>query len=492
MKVLFATSEIYPLNKTGGLGDVAYFLPKTLKKMGLDVRIIIPGFPKVINKVEKLKPVLTLENTFGAKKITVYKGTLPNSNLEVYVVKAPEYFDRYGNPYVDTAGIPWGDNFLRYALFSYITASFALGVTKDLFIPDIIHANDWQTALIAPYLHYFKSDEDYQDKILTTSVLTIHNLAHQGIFHKEAFASLELPENYFSIDGLEFYNKVNFLKGGIAFADKVTTVSPNYLEEIQTESYGIGLDGLIRAKNTKFFGILNGVDYSVWDPKNDKLIYKPYSFETIKDKQINKTKLKEEIQLSNKNKLLFGLISRLADQKGIDLVINAIPNIIEKGGQVAILGQGKKEYENKLLQLTQKYPDDIFVCLNYDEELAHKIFAASDIVMIPSRFEPCGLTQLYSIKYGTIPLARATGGLSDTIEDATLQSVLNNTATGLLFNFATYEDFNNAIKRAFDIYKDKKIWLAMQKRGMKQDFSWKKSAQSYIDLYNTQLDLDIN
>lgn len=492
MKALYVTSEIFPLNKTGGLGDVSAFLPPALKNAGVDIRIFIPGFPEVLDGVNQLKPVLELENIFTIKKATVFKGYLKKTGLPVYVLKAPEFFTRFGNPYIDSSGHEWGDNYLRFALFSYIGAAFSTGITSDNFIPDVIHCNDWHTGLLPAYLKMFKEDKDFKDKINTAAIYTIHNLMYQGVYDADYFKDLAFPEKYLSPDGIEFYGNISFMKSGIYFADKITTVSPTYAEEIQTEQFGCGYEGLLNLKKDYLTGILNGVDYDVWNPETDKHIDTNYSVLNIPHKEKNKIDLMKTVGLDNQSKKpLLGFIGRITEQKGLDLLLEVIPDIVNLEGQLIILGMGDKKLEAKIKEKAEEFSEYIKFINEKNEKLAHKIIAGSDIILIPSKFEPCGLIQLYAFKYGTIPLAARTGGLADTIIDANLQTVLNKTANGFLFDFPLGSDLKNTISKAFTVYKDQKMWLTMQKRAMKQNFSWEKAANEYLDLYNTQLNLEV-
>lgn len=453
IKVLFCSSEVLPFVKTGGLADVSGSLPLALEKLGVNIIITMPKY-KGIDK-----------NT-----------TILGKNIKVYFIENDAYFLRdglYGNKNID-----FPDNLERFAYYS----RKSLEIIKEIgFKPDIIHSNDWQSALIPIYLkNIFTKDEFYKE---IKTIFTIHNLAYQGIFLKEEFSKLGLDWGLFNINGLEYYDKINLMKGAIIFSDKVNTVSPTYAKEIQSAEYGSGLNGLLTAYADKLSGILNGLDYSLWDPLKDKFIAKRYSFATLRDKYINKIALQKESGLTPNERIpLFGLISRLVDQKGLDILAGCLDEMLKKNLQFVLLGTGDQKYHQLFEEVKKNYPDKISVRLGYDAALAQKIYAGSDIFLMPSRYEPCGLGQIISLKYGTAPLVRKTGGLADTIID-----VSTNPATGNGFVFTEYSSVEllKAIERALSFYEDKTLWKSIIHRGMNADFSWKASAKKYLELYKS-------
>lgn len=488
MKTLFVTSELFPYNKTGGLGDVCAWLPRALKKAGIDIRYIMPAFPSILQQFTELTPVYKFENKFKAKEINIYKGTIKGNPIKFYLVEAPEFFLRAGSPYSDTCGNPWGDNYLRYACFSWVAAQFADGKIDD-WTPDVIHANDWMTGLVPVYLEILKRKNP---DIKTSSVITIHNLAFQGVYPFSIYEDLDIPNYMFNEDGLEFYRQVSFLKGGISFADKITTVSPTYASEIQTNEFGCGLQGTLVKRRDALTGILNGVDYSIWNPETDKNIKENYNQTTVaQGKKINKEYLQSKLGILKNSKVpLFGILSRLTEQKGIDILIDSIPAILMNNVQLVIMGTDQGNYLPRLKNIARQYPEQ-FAVVDFDEDFSHQVIAGCDVLINPARFEPCGLTQMFAMRYGTIPFTRKTGGLADSIIDANFQNtIVSNTATGFLFDNYSVHDFIYGINRILNTFKnEKKIWDRIIKQAMNQNFSWDKSAAEYIDLYNTQLNL---
>ena len=487
MKTLFVTSELFPFNKTGGLGDVCAWLPRSLKKAGIDIRYLMPAFPSILQNFTELTQVAKFDNKFKAKEINVYQGTMKGNSIKFYLVDAPELFLRAGSPYSDVCGNPWGDNHIRYACFSWIASQFATGKI-DNWTPDVFHVNDWMTALTPAYLEVLKRKDA---NIKTASILTIHNLAFQGIYPFSVYEDLDLPNYMFNEDGIEFYRQISFLKAGISFADKITAVSPSYAMEIQTNEYGCGLQSSLIKRKDAITGILNGIDYSVWNPETDKLIKANYSKNTLANKKINKEYLQQKAGILKNGKLpLFGVLNRFTEQKGMDILIEAIPAIMMNNIQLVVMGTDQGNYLPRLQNIAKQYPEQ-FAVLDFDEDFSHQLIAGIDVLINPSRFEPCGLTQMFAMKYGTIPFARRTGGLADTIIDANFQNtIVNNIATGFLFDNYSVHDFIYGINRVLNTFKnEKKIWENIKKQAMNQNFSWDKSAAEYIDLYNTQLNL---
>ncbi len=473
-----AVSEMVPYVKTGGLADVAGSLPVVLSEMGHDCHTFLPAYRAVkqkwFGKAKKISEVLV---PVGGRN---EKGTIwqyrDHPCHAVYFVEHDGFFDRselYG-----TSDGDFPDNAKRFIFFSraVLEALRSAAVPK----PDIIHAHDWQTALIPVYLKKKYANESTFSG--TRSVLTVHNLAYQGVFEKETLPELDLPWELFQIDKMEFWGKINFLKGGLVFADWLTTVSPTYAREIQTPDYGAGLDGLLRNRAASITGILNGLDIKEWGPEADAFLWKKYSSVDLEGKIYNKRELQKDRGLENSEEmLLLGLVGRLADQKGLDIILQAIPEILERPLQLIILGTGSREYHEKLIQLAKQFPKKISVEIGFNNQLAHRIYAGADAFLMPSRFEPCGLGQLISFRYGTIPIVRKTGGLADTVKDI---SEFPAEGSGFVFSNYSGRDLANAMGRAISIFQDKSKWAALVRRVMNLDFSWKRSAEAYVNLYH--------
>ena len=479
-KILFASSEVHPLIKTGGLADVSGSLPISLQKRGHDLRVILPAYSQCLKKLSDAKIVATLKLDGFHLPVDILESTLPGSNLILWLLKSPQHFEREGGPYGSDDGEDWKDNAARFSLFSRAIAALAMNEAGLDWQADILHCNDWQTGL-APALI---STRAHRPK----TVFTIHNLAYQGLYPRSTFTALDLPKSLWHSDGLEFYDMLSFMKGGLIYSDHITTVSPTYAQEICTYEYGYGLEGLLsnRAKQGDLTGILNGIDHDEWNPKTDTLLKKRYSAKTLRDKRINKIAVQHHFSLPEKEgTLVLGLISRLVSQKGVDLTLDAMAKLLELGAniQLACLGSGDKQYEQELRVLRARYPDKVGVDIGYNEALAHQIEAGADVFLMPSRFEPCGLNQLYSLRYGTLPIVRSTGGLTDSIVDASPENLKEDIATGFKFDEATAEELEVAVQRAITLFQRPRIWRKMMITAMKQDFSWEQSSQSYQDLY---------
>lgn len=476
MKILFASSEAHPLVKTGGLADVSGALPRALRNLGHDVRLVIPGYQSVLEDNSNLKPVASLTLASARGSIRLLCGKLPESRVPLYVVDAPHYFNRPGNPYTGPDGNDWPDNAERFAAFARAVVAIALNRADLDWRPDMVHCNDWQTGLVPAFLSEFPARP--------ATVFTIHNLAYQGLFSYGTFQALDLPAAWWSSEALEFYGQLSFIKGGIVFADWITTVSPTYADEIRTPAFGCGLDGLLKHRADKLTGILNGVDYKVWSPGSDKLIPHAYNARAISGKAKNKADLQSDLNLPQKPQLpLLAHIGRLVPQKGVDLILDVLPDLMDRRLQLVILGTGDSTLESALKSASHKYPDKLAVSLTYNEALAHRIEAGADMFLMPSRFEPCGLNQIYSLRYGTVPVVRRTGGLADTVTDANIESLQTATANGFRFEEPTAPALLDAIDRALALYPQTAVWRRLIAAGMRQDFSWKKSAQRYLDLY---------
>jgi len=472
MRILFATSEARPLIKTGGLADVSGALPAALREIGLDCRLLLPGYPAVLAGVKKPKPVCGLSGLPGDSVATLLEATMPDNGVPLYILDAPELFRREGGPYQDVAGHDHPDNALRFAVFSKAAALLASNNSPLAWRPQLLHCNDWQTGLAPAYLRLAGQT--------TPSVMTVHNLAYQGIFPPSDLATVELPLESFSLNGVEYYGNLSFLKAGLYYADRLTTVSPTYAEEIRQPALGMGMQGLLTTRGDDLLGILNGIDAGEWNPASDIHLPCKFSSRALAGKKQCKLKLQQDLNLEpGKDTPLFGIIARLAHQKGLDLIHTVAEGILHRGGQIALLGTGEKTLEAAFRELGAKHPGRVAAVIGYDEGLSHRIEAGSDVFLMPSRFEPCGLNQLYSLRYGTIPIVHATGGLKDTVEDG---------VTGFVFHEPTAHALWVAIERALHAYADAKIWQRMLRAGMNRDFSWEKSAREYAALYRGLLE----
>ena len=455
MRVLFVTPECAPLTKTGGLGDVSAALPAALRAQGLDVRTLIPGYREVLAG----EPAARLE-VLGFECRVLEAGTL-------LVLDCPELYVRDGGPYQTHEGQDWEDNALRFGVLSKAAALLGTPRSPLGWRPDVVHCHDWPAALAPAYLHF--------EPQRAATVMTVHNLAFQGNFDSALLERLELPHASFHLEGLEFHGRLSFLKGGLAYADAITTVSPSYAREIQGEALGCGLDGLLRQRREALTGILNGIDVAQWDPAADPRIAQPYDTHTLEAKAANKAALQRCMGLRLEEDLpLLGMVSRLTHQKGSDLVAEAVDELAAMPAQLAVLGKGERAQEEALRALAARHPGSVAVQVGFDEDLAHAIEAGADLFLMPSRFEPCGLNQMYSQRYGTPPVARATGGLIDTIADG---------VTGFLFEGAEPAALTAAVRRALAAYRDPARWQRIQRAGMARDFSWGAAARRYADLY---------
>ena len=489
MKVLYACSEIYPLLKTGGLADVSAALPPALQHSGCDVRILLPGFPDILAGIKNLDTssgaVLNLPRGYGPELPTdaaakIVRAELPNG-LACYVLDAPACFDRPGNPYLNPDGQAWADNAQRFALFSWAAACLGQGLDTR-WQPDILHCHDWHTGLAPLYLSLPQGSEGAR----AASVFTIHNLAYQGLFPAEVFATLGLPDDLFGIDGIEFYHQVSFMKAGLQFADRITTVSPSYAREILTHEQGSGLEGVLRSRSAVLSGILNGVDYLVWNPAHDAVLKQTFDWRSSGRKKNAKTQLQTLMGLQLRpDTLVLGVVSRLTEQKGLHLLAAILEDVVSQGAQLALIGGGDPAIEQAFVQAAKKYPGQVAVRIGYDESLAHSIIAGADVVVVPSRFEPCGLTQLYGLRYGTLPLVRRIGGLADTVLDASPEHLLDGTACGVVFDDFSVDGLRAALQRTQSLYAQPAVWKTVQKRAMQLRFDWRVAAEQYLALYTS-------
>lgn len=479
LKILFVTSEIHPLVKTGGLGDVSAALPAALQQAGVDVRVLIPAYPQIMAGAEDKKEIATLPGLPGEDAVRLVSGTLPGSGITLLIVDYPPYYDRSGGPYQDRTGRDWPDNARRFGLLSHVGALLGCHRSPLAWHPDIVHCNDWQGGLVPAYLHYREGKK-------AATVMALHNLAYQGIFPPATMKKLGLPPASFSIHGVEYYGNLSFLKAGLFYADHITTVSPTYADEIQHEPLGFGMQGLLASRRDRLTGILNGIDVHDWNPQTDRHLARNYGTTTLADKQDNKRALQRRLMLQPSPRApLLAVVSRITHQKGLDLLLEIAPALLETPAQLALLGSGEAELEQAFASFAARHPGKVSAVIGFDEALSHQLEAGADIFLMPSRFEPCGLNQMYSMRYGTPPVVHATGGLADSVVDASPKNIRNGCATGFVFRRFAPEDFLHTVQRAVAAYHDKKLWHALQRNGMRQDFSWEKSAQAYVELYRS-------
>ena len=472
MKILFVAPEGLPYSKTGGLADVIEGLPRALAEMGHEIAVLLPRY-----RGNKATSVILSSVTIALGNRLRFPALVEGKAVEgvrYFFVDDPEYFDR-AQLYGDRNG-DYPDNAERFAEFSRAAIEFV----KRVWLPDVIHCHDWQAALV-PLLLRTQHANDPAVRSLP-SVLTIHNLAYQGVFPRTALESIGLPPQLFTMDSLEFYGRMNYLKGGLIYADYLTTVSRRYAKEIQTPEYGAGLEGVIRGRGERLVGILNGVDYGIWSPESDPLIAQNYSVHNMTGKKACKKDVLAQFKLSEEplDRPLIGIISRFVDQKGFDLIVEISEQLARETVSIIALGTGQAVYEKALKAFAEKHPGKVAVKVGFDNALAHKIEAGADIFLMPSRFEPCGLNQIYSLRYGTVPVVRATGGLDDTVQDF---SASNGAGTGFKFEEYSGERLLDAVRRALATFCDGKSWQALQANGMSKDFSWKTSAAAYVTLY---------
>jgi starch synthase len=477
LKILFATSEIHPLIKTGGLADVAASLPRALAKLGHDIRIILPAYPSVLRQAIEVGMKELTRCFLDDQEVILWQTRLPGTRMKVLLIDFPAFSDREGNPYCGADGHDWPDNARRFYDFSRITRLIALNKLSQDWQPDIVHCNDWQTGLVPALLA--------EDEPRPATVFTIHNLAYRGLFSRQTFDELRLPLHWWNSESLEFYDQLAFMKGGLVYADRITAVSPGYAREIQTATQGWGLEGLLYHRRDVLRGILNGIDCDEWNPGSDKYIAHNYNRRTLQNKQKNKLALQAQSGLTISEKIpLLGFIGRMVDQKGIDLILALLPKFLaEERGQCIILGSGMPNYETAFTALANQYPQSLSVCIGYNEALAHQIEAGADIFLMPSAFEPCGLNQLYSLRYGTVPIVHGVGGLADSVKNYSDQQ--SSDANGFVFFDYTQQAFELTLEHATQVYENKPEWQRLQLNGMNENLSWTKSAQEYVDLYQS-------
>ena len=472
MKVLHVSAELYPLVKVGGLGDVMGALPQALKSLGVDVRVLMPSYPGVMNGIRFDGETARVPSVPGFGEARLLHGRT-HEDIPIYVLDIPAFYDRPGGPYEES-----GDSHFKFAALAWAAAHLGMHGDGRHWKPRIVHCHDWQSGLAPAYLAFAGSPRP-------ATVVNIHNLAYQGIYPGSLLADLNLPPAAFHMEGVEFLGKINFLKAGLAYADRIVTVSPTYAREIQRPEWGWYLEGLLAKRSGDLVGILNGADYGIWSPAHSPYLSFHYDLPGLSGKKICKNLLQRELDLEeNPDAPLFTVISRLAPQKGLDMVLDNAEHLISLGAQLAILGTGEPALEDGFRKAAAARPDQVAVRVGFDEGLAHRFLAGADALLMPSRQEPCGLTQIYALRFGTLPVVRKTGGLADTVVDASPEALAGGTATGFVFEPENAWVLGETIGRACALYRqDPHGWADVQRRAMRQDFSWKASAGHYLELY---------
>lgn len=494
LRVLYVCAEVYPLLKTGGLADVSAGLPPALTARGLDVQLLLPAFPAIAAGVQSTGEPIPLPaggsaglpvglgphaDTAGATRPWLQAGHVRTSGQPVWLLHAPALFDRTGNPYVNEQGQAWPDSAQRFAWLGWAAALLGSGWHPG-WRPEVVHGHDWHTGLAFAYL---RGLQPYPTTRPAT-VFTIHNLAYQGVFDASVRHELGLPDNLFHIQGLEFHGQLSFMKAGLVYSQAITTVSPTYAREITEAEQGCGLDGVLRERRDRLHGILNGVDDAVWNPASDPFVQPGYSAGHLRGKARAKGRLQQRLLLKKRPRaLLFAVVSRLTEQKGLHLLPAVVDELVACGGQLVVLGTGDELIEQALRHCAQRHPGQVAVHVGYSEELSHIVIAGADVIMLPSRFEPCGLTQLYGLRYGTLPLVRGVGGLADTVTDCSLENLDDGHATGFVFHHLSATDLRAAVRRAFALQRRPETWASVQAAGMAQRLDWAHAAERYEQVY---------
>ncbi|MEN9842628.1 MAG: hypothetical protein RLZZ612_457 [Pseudomonadota bacterium] len=513
-RVLFVCAEVFPLLKTGGLADVCAALPRALDQEGADVRLLLPAFPSMVAGVTPedapmslplghpptppgsigIGPQTATPPAWGRPPLPslsadvraqatpwLQRGRMKHNGQLVYLLHAPALFGREGHPYVDAQGQAWADAPLQFAWLGWAAALIGLGHDPQ-WCPTVVHGHDWHSGLAAPYLHLLHQKQPHSAR--PTTVFTVHNLAYQGVCSPQWREALGIPDELFHLNGLEFHHQLSFIKGGLCYSDHLTTVSPRYAQEITQEEQGCGLDGVLRHRQDRLEGILNGVDEHVWHPAHDAHVQPGYDRHHLLGKSLAKARVQAELGLEPRpNALLCVVVSRLTEQKGLHLLPDIIHELVQRGGQLAVLGSGDAAIESALSACVQQHPTHMALRLGYDEALAHRLIAGGDVILVPSRFEPCGLTQLYGLRYGTLPLVRAVGGLADTVTDCSLEHLADGTATGFVFQQLHAQDLLAALRRALVLWRRPSEWQTVQRQGMTQRHDWQQAARAYMRLY---------
>ncbi len=469
INTLSVTSECVPLIKTGGLADVAGALPKALNKNGIAVRTLLPGYPAVLKAVKSPSTLKVIDDCFGGSA-QLLAGT--HQELDLLILDAPHLYNRDHGIYLDNNGEDWPDNIERFAALSRVAADIANGLVDD-WQPDIVHCHDWQAGLTPYYMKVNNSK--------AKSIMTIHNIAFQGIAPARKRRALSILPKDFNPEGVEYFGNISTLKAGLMYADKLTTVSPTYAQELMTHEFGMGMEGVLRYRKNDFMGILNGIDESIWSPEVDTEII---NYKSPRGKNLNKIKLQKEFNLSKAKGPLCVVVSRLSEQKGLDILLEALPTLLSRDGQLILLGSGDSWLENEFRNIPHP---NVSVFIGYDEKLSHRMIAGADAILVPSRFEPCGLTQLYGLRYGTLPVVSSTGGLADTVVSASPAAIASQVATGIQFNPITPLALSQALSKLCDLYEQPKLWSKLQRNAMKQSVGWEDSGHSYARLYKELL-----
>jgi starch synthase len=476
IEVVSVASEAYPLIKTGGLADVTGALPGALSRQGVNMRVLLPGYPPVMSALGEGRIVADLVDFFGGPGQLVVGRS---HGLDVIAIEAPHLYNRPGNPYVSPDRKDWPDNALRFAALSFAAYEIGRGIIDD-YRPDILHCHDWQAGLTPAYVAF-----NAPTRVKT--IMTVHNIAFQGHFGWDVFNSLKLDYRAAQEGAIEYFGGIGYLKAGLQTADAITTVSPTYANEIKTAAYGMGLEGLLQSRADVVSGILNGIDDEAWDPMRDPALPQVFGHDSTEQRTTNRAAIAERFGIDHSPGPLFSVVSRLTWQKGLDMLVEIADDVVAMGGKLVVLGSGDAEIENGLRGAAMRHPGKIGIVTGYDERLSHLIQGGADVMLVPSRFEPCGLTQLYGLRYGCVPLVSRVGGLADTVIDANEMAVEAGVATGIVFAPATTEALRDAIKRAVALYGRPKVWRKMQRRGMKSDVSWDLSADKYAKLYEKLL-----
>ncbi|KAA0972704.1 glycogen synthase GlgA [Aureimonas fodinaquatilis] len=476
MSVLSVASEVYPLVKTGGLADVAGALPQALNRLGGDVRTLLPAYPDVLSELDGVHSEHMLGDLFGGSARILSANA---HGLDLLLLDAPHLYDRPGGPYVGVNGYDHPDNWARFAALGKAAAAIGFGALPG-WQPNLVHAHDWQAALAPVYLAM-------DGRARPSTVVTIHNLAFQGAFPHAIFSALGLPDSAWSIAGVEYYGTVGYLKGGLHAADMITTVSPTYATEILTPAGGMGLDGLLRGRSGQLHGIVNGVDVETWNPATDRQIASNYSLSDLPRREANKRALEQEFGFEQDDSPILAVVSRLTWQKGLDILAEAVDEVVARGFRLVVVGSGDQLLEGAFLAAAARYPGRVGVRIGYDEPLSHRVQAGADALLVPSRFEPCGLTQLYALRYGCLPVVSRVGGLADTVIDANIAAISAGVATGVIFEPVTREALLNGLNRLKALYSDQSLWRNLQKQAMSSNISWDSSARRYADLFRQLL-----
>ncbi|KRC09997.1 glycogen synthase [Hydrogenophaga sp. Root209] len=494
LKVLYVCSEVFPLLKTGGLADVSAGLPPALHALGADVRLLLPAFPGVVAGVTPEGPTLLvpaggssgLPAGLGPQPASAHgptpwlrAGRITDSGMPVWLLHAPGLYERSGNPYVDEHGRAWPDSAEQFAWLGWAAALLGTGLDAGWF-PDVVHGHDWHTGLAFAYLRELARTAEHRP----ATVFTVHNLAYQGVFNAGLRPRLGLPDGLFHLQGLEFHGQISFMKAGLKYSDAITTVSPTYAREITGAEQGCGLDGVLRQRQAQLHGILNGVDDAVWNPQTDPLVQPGFDADHLQGKEQAKARLQQRMGLAPRpDALLFSVVSRLTEQKGLHLLSAVVDELVQRGGQLAVLGSGDAAIEQDLRDCARRHPGQVALTVGYDEALAHSVIAGADVILLPSRFEPCGLTQLYGLRYGTLPLVRAVGGLADTVVDCSLENLDDGSASGFVFRELEMSGLLSAMRRAFALQRRPADWHAVQRHAMSLRFGWDHAASDYLRVY---------